>query len=128
METNNMISEFIAGNFYYLFLAILVVNLFQRKHQKKSPKKRFATLFLAIGVFIFYTAAQLFRNFEISDAFLFPVAAVIIYVFYRYRERLFPFTTKCKKCGKTLDYNQILFNDSNLCGDCEEPEEEEDSK
>jgi hypothetical protein len=124
MNTGHMISDFIASNFYYVFLGVLVINLFQRKHQKKSPRKRFATLFIAIGVFVFYTAAQLIRNFDANDAILFPVLAAILFVFYRFRAKLFPFSLKCKQCAKKLDYNQVLFNDSNLCSDCEPPDEE----
>ena len=41
---------FLQKNLFYLLLAVLALNLFQRRYQKLAEKKRFATLYLSMLV------------------------------------------------------------------------------
>ena len=118
------VSGFITDNFYWLFLAALFLNLFQRKHMKTGEKKRFATLFIALAFFAFFVGSGALVQFGLSDLFLIPLIGLIALVIWRFRDRIFPFTFKCVNCGARLDSKRMLFHDNNLCENCDTPEED----
>lgn len=119
---------FVAENFFWVFIAILLVNVLQRRHQATAEKKRFATLYLGIAAFFFYTSAQALVMYELSPYYFVPVAALIVGVVYHYREHTFPFRLHCARSGKLLNLETILFRDSNILPESEngEPPADED--
>lgn len=116
------VSGFVVAYFYWLFIAILVVNLLQRKYRKEVLKKRAATLYIAVAVFLFYIYAYGVIHFNLSDLFLLPYVAVAATLFTVYRRTLFPFAYRCRRCRQPMDYSRILYFDSNLCASCAERE------
>ncbi len=121
---SQLISQFVADNFYWLFLGILVLNLTQRKHQKTAQKKRLATLYLAVAALVLYSAGQLVLNYEVGDIYLLLVLVIVVGVIMRFRDRVFPFTLRCVQSGKRLDMHSILYRDSNTLPEFDEPEPE----
>jgi hypothetical protein len=117
---NNPVSTFIAENFFWVLIAVLALNLFQRRKGKASRTKRQATLWWAILVFGLYVAGVLLVQFELSDLFLLIYAAVAAGLVYKFRTVFLPFKLKCVSCRKQMDFNQIFFDDSNLCMGCKE--------
>ncbi len=115
----NPVSQFVSQNFYWVFIAILVVNLLQRKYRRAAFKKRNATLYLAIAVFLFSVCAVGIVSLKISDYYLLIYAGIAIPVFIVFRKTLLPFTLRCRDCRETLDFNRVLYADSNLCANCE---------
>jgi 8-oxo-dGTP diphosphatase len=123
---------FVADNFFWVFVGILLVNLLQRRYQETAQKKRFATLYLAIAAFFVYTGAQLLVEFELSPYYFVPAVALIIGVVYYYREHTFPFRLRCPRSGRILNLETILFRDSNILPEAENgapapPDEDEDA-
>jgi len=114
------VSAFVVEYFYWVFIAVLVVNLMQRKYRREVLKKRAATLYVAVVVFAFYIYAYGVIHFNFSDLLLIPYVAVAATLFAVYRRVLFPFAYRCKSCRLPLDFNRILYSDSNLCSQCAE--------
>lgn len=112
------ISQFIVDYFNWVFLGILALNLFQRRQGKNAQKKRFATLYIAIGVFLIYTFANGLLYFKLAEVYLAPFAIAVVVAAYLLRRWLFPFRIRCASCAKTLSFEQIVYRDSNLCDDC----------
>lgn len=117
------IAKFIAENFYWVFLGVLALNVFSRKHQKKAAKKRMAVLFLAIIIFGLYVSGVLIVEFGLSQYLLLLYLAIAAPVMYIFREKILPFRLKCRECGTTMDFNEIFFHDSNMCQKCREKAE-----
>jgi len=112
------ISEFVVKYFNWVFLALLALNLFQRRYGAKARKKRFATLYIAIAVFLFFTLANSLVSFKLPEWLLLAYLPVIGIAGWFLRDHLFPFRFKCSSCSATLNFDQFIFNDANLCTDC----------
>jgi hypothetical protein len=112
------ISEFIVKYFNWVFLGFLALNLIQRRYREKAQKKRFATLYIAILVFLLFTFANSLVTFKLPEWLLLVFFAAAAVVGWLLREHMFPFRFRCKSCSKTLTFDQIMFNDANLCADC----------
>ncbi len=115
-------ASFLARNLPYVLIAVLAVNLVQRRHQEETLKKRTATLYFAILVFLLMVSSILIRRFELPDPVLIPVALVIGLLAYLGREKLFLLRLHCRKCGRNLPLRRIVFFDSNLCESCDHEE------
>jgi 8-oxo-dGTP diphosphatase len=121
-----MIAEKLTEPVFWVLAAAALLNITQRRHQKHCEKKRISTLILAALIFAFYVIVILISAFEqVSDIFLIPGAALIAIAVYILRDKTLPYTLKCTSCGTKLDYNRILYFDSNMCADCDPLEEEE---
>jgi hypothetical protein len=118
------VAKFIADNFYWVFLGVLAMNVFSRKHQRTARKKRMAILFLAIIIFGLYCAGILIVQFELSDYLLLIYVAIAAPIMYIFREKILPFRFKCRECRASMDFNDIAFHDSNLCAKCRERAQE----
>lgn len=119
----NPVSTFLADNGFWGLVAVLALNLFQRKHGKKARKKRQATLFIAIAVFGLYAFAIMVVQLKLHDLFLLIYLAAAGVVFYIFREHILPFRLKCVSCGERLDGKELVFDDSNLCEKCREKQQ-----
>lgn len=121
------IVSFVAENFFWVFIAVLFVNLLQRRHQAEAQRKRFATLYLAIALFLIYTAAQTVVTYDVSAYYFVLAVVAVVAVLYRYRAHTFPFRLRCRRTGKILNMETILFRDSNILPEAEngapEPQE-----
>lgn len=122
------VSMFIAENFFWVLIAVLALNLFQRRKGKASRQKRQATLWWAILVFGLYVAGVFIVQFKVSDLFLLIYASIAAGLVYKFRYIFLPFKLKCVSCGKQMDFNQIFFDDSNLCTNCKEKLQESESE
>lgn len=112
------VSNVIVDYAYWVFLAMLVLNLIQRRHRGEAQRKRFAVLYLAIMVFVLYIFSYGLIRLNISDWFLLVYAGVVAVLLAVFRETFLPFTLRCRGCGAILTFDRILFSDSNLCVEC----------
>lgn len=122
----NPVSIFLADNGFWGLVAVLGLNLFQRKQGKKARKKRQATLFIAIAVFGLYAFAILVVQLKLHDLFLLVYVAAAAVVFYLLREHILPFRLKCVSCGQGLEAKEIFFDDSNICEKCHQKDKSAD--
>ncbi len=111
--------DFIADNFYYLFLGWIVLNLIQRRYREKGRKKRTATLIQAVMIFILYIGAMIIRAESLPVKWIMVPLGVIAAMLYFFRDRILPYKTRCINCRKRLSMNEILFFDANLCSGCD---------
>ncbi|MCF7927516.1 MAG: hypothetical protein K9L68_00370 [Spirochaetales bacterium] len=124
-EQGHLVAEFILEYFYYIFLGLLFLTIFQRKHRGSARKKMKAVIYLAIFSFVLYALSGVLIEFDQSDWLLLPVALAITYLLYRYRGTLLPFSMKCVSCGTKLDFQRFMYHDNNLCAECDSPPEED---
>ena len=116
------ITKFVSENILYLLLAVLVLNMFQRRYQQHAQKKRFATLYIAILILALMVGTVLIVYLELPDVLFLPLLAAVILIGYRFRTKVFPFRLNCQACGEKLSGKRILFYDSNTCEKCEQPD------
>lgn len=110
--TDTTISAYLTDVLYWTFLAILLLNILQRKHQKKAHRKRFATLYLALGIFALLMVSQLILIYEGGDWMLLPGFAAVSAVIYRYRGTTFPFRLRSPADGRRLTWDEIFYDDN----------------
>ena len=122
LEFLERVTTFVAERSLYLLLAVLVVNMFQRRYQKTAEKKRFATLYIAILILALMVGTVLIVFFDLPDVLFLPLLAVLVLIGYRFRSKVFPFQLKCRNCGERLSGKRILFYDSNTCENCGQSE------
>ena len=116
------VTTFVSKNILYLLLAVLVLNMFQRRYQKHAQKKRIATLYIAILVLALMVGTALIEYLDLPDILFLPLLAALVLIGYRFRKQVFPFRLNCRLCGERLSGKRILFFDSNTCEKCEHPE------
>ena len=116
---STVVSEFIARDFFYVFLAIIFLTVYERKFGWSASRKRMATLIQGIAVFLVGSVAAGIMEFGGSDLHLLLAVLVIgAVVAFPLRSRAFPYQRTCPSCNTRLDYNTILFRDDNLCESC----------
>jgi len=103
---------------YWVIIAVLALNLFQRKYQKRSRRKRTATLIVASLVLLLDVLFVLILQFQLPQWL--GVSAIIIplAVGYVFRDKILIFKFKCPECGVKLSLNETLYYDDNLCAVC----------
>jgi uncharacterized membrane protein len=116
----NTVTTFVSENILYLLLAVLVLNMLQRRYQQHARKKRFATLYVAILILVLMVGTALIVYLELPDILFLPLLAVLVLVGYRFRKQVFPFRLTCRLCGEKLTGKRIFFYDSNTCEKCEQ--------
>ncbi len=116
------VTTFVSEKILYLLLAVLALNIFQRRYQKHSRQKRFATLYISILILALMIGTALIVYLDLPDVLFLPLLAVLILIGYRFRKQVFPFRLNCRRCGERLSGKRILFYDSNTCEKCEPPE------
>jgi 8-oxo-dGTP diphosphatase len=117
-----MILTIIRTLFTFLLLAVLVLNMTQRKHLSHGEGKRFATLKIAGVLFIVYAGFWVMERTNLPDLLAVPVVLIAAIVAFVFRRELFPFRTRCVACGTRLPLSRIVYFDSNRCRECD-PEE-----
>lgn len=112
------ITLFLSNNIFYLLLAVLAVNMFQRRYQEYAQKKRMATLYLGMLILVFMVGTILIVNFQLHDLLIVPLAAGVLLLGYVKREHVLPFRLNCRQCGQRMSGKRILFFDANTCDAC----------
>ncbi len=118
--------DFIADNFYYVFLAWIVLSLMQRRHRGRGDKKRTATLIQSVMIFIVYIGAMVIREEGLEEKWIVIPLAIVAGILYFFRSKVLPYERRCRNCGAKLNMNQIFMFDANLCADCDPDEKGED--
>ena len=117
-----MLSEFVARTFYYLFLAIVALNLIQRRAGTEIKRK--ATFIWATAVLVLSVIGILISNsrelagndlpeFYMTAAFILVATTVILV-----RRHSWPFLWSCPRCGRRLGWKAWLTRDTSLCDRC----------
>lgn len=119
------IAQWLFDNIFWFFLALVLLNFLQRRHGSAAQKKRFATLYLAIAVFLIQLLAGLVAEQGLDQLWLIAGAAVVLGALILFREHTFPFRLTCAVSGERLDFETILYKDSNTLPQYEEQSEEE---
>jgi multisubunit Na+/H+ antiporter MnhG subunit len=114
---------FLQKYLFYLLLAVLALNLLQRRYQKYSEKKRFATLYLSMLVLAWMISIIIMVFFRLPDLLLIPFTAAPAAVGIVFRRRVFPFRLRCAQCRQPLSSKRLLFFDSNACERCDPHED-----
>ena len=86
---------------------------------REGTSKRFATLYIGIGLLALWGYTFLANHFSLGDLYLIPVIIVIIGVCIFFRSHVFPFRLFCEKCRRRLDFREFLYVDSNRCSTCD---------
>jgi 8-oxo-dGTP diphosphatase len=115
------ITLFLQKYLFYLLLAVLALNLFQRRYQKSSERKRFATLYLAMLVLAWMILVIVVVTLRWPEWLLIPGTLALAGVGVAFRRHTFPFRFRCARCGQGLEAKRILFYDSNACERCDPP-------
>ena len=113
-----MILTFIADNYIWVLLAILLVNLFQRRYVPRSLHKRMASLILAILAMVFQILITLIITRGLSHSLAFVALIVVVAAAFPFRRKLLIFRRTCPSCSAPLDWKTILYFDDNLCPTC----------
>ena len=113
---------FLQKYLFYLLLGVLALNLFQRRYQKLSERKRFATLYLAMLVLSWMILVIVQLHFGWPDWLLVPFTLAPVAVGAVFHRHVFPFRLRCARCGRALEGKRILYYDSNVCERCDPPQ------
>jgi hypothetical protein len=117
-EAANPVAHMLADWLFIPLLAVLLLNMLQRRHLGQAPVKRMATLILAGLVLVLLCAALVMVRFGLPDALLIPVTASLVLAAVRLRGTVFPFRCRCRQCGRPYSLKQILFQDDPRCPEC----------
>ncbi len=120
-----MILERITSDIYWVLIAILVLNMMQRKHIATGKKKRNATLITASLILLLNILFALILSAGLPQWTGLLALIIAIGVGYMFRDRLLLFRMKCVRCSKRVDFNTLMFHDSNVCTSCREQEHAE---
>ncbi|MBQ0071341.1 MAG: NUDIX domain-containing protein [Spirochaetales bacterium] len=122
-----MILSFLTKYFDYVMIALIIGNLYLRKYPY-GQRKRFALILWAIDVLGVYALLLLISQFSLP-AYTEWIAVLLGLVVAGVLKRHFwPFSFRCRKCGKKLSLKEFFSIDENLCEECwleEHPEEKE---
>ncbi len=118
------VSQFVSNNIFWLFVAILAVNLFQRKYLAVGERKRFATLYMSMVVLAVMAFSALLLQFSLPDWLFLPFIALLAGTVWVFRAKIFPFRRRCARCSVKLPFDRILYYDNNLCAECDAKERE----
>ncbi|MDC7244791.1 MAG: 8-oxo-dGTP diphosphatase [Sphaerochaetaceae bacterium] len=126
-----MILETIANNYLWFLVAILVINMYQRKHVPRSNNKRIATLIIASLAMLWQVFIVIIITRGWPHYLAVPALALTVAIAYPFRKRILLFRNTCAQCGVKLNFTQIVNFDDNLCDECyakEHPETISDEK
>jgi 8-oxo-dGTP diphosphatase len=115
---NTMILETIADNYLWFLVAILVVNLYQRKFAPRSYRKRSATLIIASYAMLWQIFIVIILSRGWPHWLAVPALALTVLAAVPFRQRILVFKTHCVSCGAQLPLTATINYDDNLCETC----------
>jgi 8-oxo-dGTP diphosphatase len=115
---NSMILETIAENYLWFLVAILVVNLYQRKFAPRSFRKRTATLIIASLAMLWQIFIVIILSRGWPHWLAVPALFITFLVAIPFRRRILLFRTSCAECGVKLPLTATINYDDNLCESC----------
>ena len=122
-----MILETIAEKYLWFLVAILAVNLYQRKFTPRSYKKRTATLIIASLAMVWQIFIVIILSRGWPHWFAVPALALTVAIAIPFRNRILLFRATCSRCNAKLPATAIINYDDNLCAKCwadDHPEEQ----
>jgi len=102
-----------------LLLVVLVFNLTQRKHLSHGERKRYASLYAAGLLLLFWAITLVFARASAPAILLVPTAALDVVALFAFRRQILIFAPRCASCGTRLPLERILYYDSNRCPSCD---------
>lgn len=99
-------------------LAVLVLNIFQRRYQTKSHHKRLATIYISALILVLNILYVMILQYGLPHWLAFPAILVPVGFAFLFRDKILIFRRKCVSCGRPLDIQTILYMDHSLCDDC----------
>jgi len=108
----------ISDEYLWLLVGILMVNLYQRRSPFNVDKKRLSTVYIACLAFLFEIFLILILAKSLPTWLIFPSLAIVILLGYILREKVWPYKLYCSKCGKRMNFTEIINIDENTCTDC----------
>jgi 8-oxo-dGTP diphosphatase len=113
-----MILEKIADNYLWFLVAILMVNLYQRKAAPRSYRKRSATLIIAVLAMVWQILIVVIISRGLPHWLAIPALALVVAIGIPLRKRILLFRTTCVRCSAKLPATAIINHDDNLCAAC----------
>lgn len=124
-----MIAEKLTEPVFWALAATAILNIMQRRHHKHCVKKRTSTLIWAVLIFAFYVIVIVVAsNEQFSDYLLIVGVALVAAAAYVMREKAIPYKIKCTSCGEKMNFDRIMYYDSNMCEKCDPIVEEDEPK
>lgn len=123
----NMVLTYFNKIYEFLLVAIIIINIYQRKiphtNRKRTALLLWAMVLLALYIFLFVRAYRELPSW--LDWISIAIATLVIIIF---RKRFLPFRLHCTSCGKRLGFSEIIGGDENLCASCFEKEFPDEKK
>jgi 8-oxo-dGTP diphosphatase len=114
----NEISLWIFGLKMWPLVVVLVPNLLFRKYGKAASRKRMASLYHAIAMFLITTTAGFVVAKNLTDIYLLAGTALVVILMVVFRDRAVPYRLTCAGCNTKLELKTIYFLDDDLCPAC----------
>lgn len=114
------IVEIVADHGLWLVIAILFVNILQKKYHDRASRKRIATLILAAAALFVVLGAKAISYYSLSPLWALGALGVAVGALVPLRKRAFPFRRTCRVSGRPLDVLSVLTRDSNIRPEYEE--------
>jgi hypothetical protein len=114
------IIEAVADHGLWFVIAILFINILQKKYHHRAANKRIATLILAGAALFLVLAAKAVAAYSLSPLWMLAAVAAAGGGLYRLRQLAFPFRRTCRSSGEPLDLLSFLTRDSNKKPEYEE--------
>ena len=118
------VSTFLADlDIWPLVVMLLPYFFLFRKHGNEVRRKRLASLYHAIIVFLVTACAGAVVAFGLTDAFLLVVVLVLSVASWVFRSHVFPYRLSCPGCGRAYnllseDLRTVYVLDDHLCEAC----------
>ncbi|MGN1163284.1 MAG: 8-oxo-dGTP diphosphatase [Candidatus Ornithospirochaeta sp.] len=119
-----MILQIYTKLFDYIMLLLIILNFSLRKY-RYGQKKRFSTILFALIVLGVYFLLILIDWLKMPSWLEYVALALGLVICIVFRDKVWPWRLKCRKCGKKLSADAVLGRDENLCDDCWEEEHPE---
>lgn len=122
--SGTVVSQWIAELGIWPLIVMLLPSLMLfRKHGPAANRKRLASLYQAIAVFLVTIVAGTVTNFGLTDIYLVPGVAAVAVGAYLLRKRMFPYRLTCPACGRkheifTGEFKNVYVMDDDLCDAC----------
>lgn len=127
MTIDNLLT-WMRGNFTFIIVGFLVINLYQKKYGDEGLTKRMATLLFSFLLLAFYGFIVAMKKFGLPISFLWVFIASAFLVVLLNRKSFLPFKIKCTICGKANNWESLLFLDSNEHKNCTKKEESQEAQ